>query len=294
MMSISQVLQAKSETVGDLTVRRVLPRRERRSVGPFVFLDHMGPHRFVARADGGVPPHPHIGLATVTYLFEGEMLHRDSVGTEQVITPGDVNWMTAGAGIVHSERVPPHLVGRETSLEGLQVWVGLPSALEESAPSFEHVPRASLPSAVERGASVRVVLGTWAGATSPVRVASPTLYVAAELEPGASLVIPADAAEERALYVVSGAVRADAVRGDADAATIGATNLAVLTPGAEGRVVATEPTRLAVIGGAPLDGPRYMKWNFVSSRRARVEQAWDDWQAGRFPRLAHDPSDGAR
>lgn len=282
MTIIAGAWQGRSTPVGDLPVRRALPKREFRSVGPFCFLDHMGPHAFVASAAAGVPPHPHIGLSTVTYLFEGQFLHRDSLGTEQVIVPGDVNWMTAGAGIVHSERFPAALHGRQATLEGIQLWVGLPRALEEIAPSFQHVDRSALPAFGERGTSLRVVLGDWEGARSPVALASPTFFVVAELEQGATLDLPARY-PERALYVVSGEV---ALSG---ASIVGGT-LAVLNAGIEDRIVATSQTRLAVLGGDPLDGPRFMKWNFVSSRRERLEAAWEQWLAGRFPEIAADPS----
>jgi redox-sensitive bicupin YhaK (pirin superfamily) len=246
----------------------------------------MGPHSFVGRADGGVPPHPHIGLATVTYLFEGQFLHRDSLGTTQVIHPGDVNWMTAGRGIVHSERVPGALLGQHIRLEGLQLWVGLPRALEESEPSFQHADRVALPALEAPGLSLRLVLGDWEGERSPIALSSRAFLLVAELAPGARLALPAHHAE-RAIYVVSGEV-------EAGGTSIGATTLALLSPGVEGAVTATGPTRLALLGGEPLDGPRFMKWNFVSSRRDRLDQATEDWRAGRFPGIASDPSDPAR
>jgi redox-sensitive bicupin YhaK (pirin superfamily) len=282
MTIIAGTWQGKTAPVGDFSVRRLLPKRERRTVGPFCFLDHMGPRSFVGSAGAGVPPHPHIGLSTVTYLFDGQFLHRDSLGTEQIIVPGDVNWMTAGVGIVHSERFPPALHGRQATLEGLQLWVGLPRTLEESAPSFQHADRSALPAVVERGTSLRVVLGEWEGARAPVALASPTFFVVAELEPGAALALSARH-PERAVYVVRGEV---ALAGT----TIAAGTLAVLTPGLEDRLVATQPTRLAVLGGEPLDGPRFMNWNFVSSRRERLETAWEDWLGGRFAQIAGDPS----
>lgn len=281
---VEQAWQGRPEPVGDFTVRRALPKRERRSVGPFCFLDHMGPHSFLGTADGGVPPHPHIGLATVTYLLDGQFLHRDSLGSSQVIVPGDVNWMTAGRGVVHSERVPAPLVGRQTSLEGLQLWVGLPRSREESAPSFQHADRSALPLLKERGLSLRVVLGEWGGGRSPIELASPAFYAVAELEPGATLPVPRlPAYPERAVYVVSGEV-------EVDGGTLGGTTVAVLAAGVAGTLAATRPTRLALLGGEPLDGPRYMKWNFVSSDRDRLEQAWADWLAGKFPEIAGDPS----
>ena len=276
-------LTGKRAQVGDFPVRRALPQVGRRLVGPFCFLDHMGPHVAPGTAGGGVGPHPHIGLATVTYLFEGEVLHRDSLGSEQLITPGDVNWMFAGRGIAHSERTPAHLVGRPNPLHGLQVWVALPQQLEESAPTFQHVPRADLPASTDGGVSLRVVLGAWEGATSPVRLASPTFYAVAELEPGAELPLPTQYSE-RALYVVDGAV-------GVEGASFETGELAVLTPGATGQVDAITRSRVVVFGGEPLEGPRFMAWNFVSSRKERLEQAKADWKHHRFPLIPGDSED---
>mgnify|MGYP001560840962 CR=1 FL=1 len=283
MSLISLKLNGKPALVGDFPVRRALPQRERRLVGPFCFLDHMGPHTSQGTAAGGVGPHPHIGLATVTYLFEGEVLHRDSLGSEQLITPGDVNWMTAGRGIAHSERTPSHLVGKPNPMHGLQVWVALPLDAEESAPSFQHVPKAQLPFTSEGGASLRVVLGEWLGAKSPVRLASPTFYAVAELEPGADLELPTQYSD-RAVYVVDGSI-------GLDGASFASGELAVLTPGATGVVSAVTRSRVAIFGGEPLEGPRFMWWNFVSSRKDRLEQAKDDWKHRRFPLIPGDSED---
>jgi redox-sensitive bicupin YhaK (pirin superfamily) len=243
----------------------------------------MGPHTAVAQEGGGVGPHPHIGLSTVTYLFEGSALHRDSLGTQQLISPGDVNWMTAGRGIVHSERPPADTLGRPATLHGLQVWVALPLEAEDAPPSFQHVPKAQLPLQESAGASSRVVLGTWHGAQSPVRLASPTFYVVSQLEQGAELELSTEHAE-RAVYVVSGAV---GVGGEA----FEKGDLAVLTPGEAGCVTALTAATVAVLGGAPLEGPRLMWWNFVSSRRERLEQAKADWQHRRFPLIPGDSAD---
>ena len=280
MPLVQQKLSAKASLVGTLEVRRALPQRERRFVGPFCFVDHMGPHTSLGVAGGGVGPHPHIGLATVTYLFDGEILHHDSLGTAQRITPGDVNWMTAGRGIVHSERTPADRVGQMNTIHGLQVWVGLPQAAEESEPSFQHAPKASLPQLDEAGLSLRVVLGSWQGAASPIRLASPTLYAVAELGPDASLPLHNEA-QERAVYVVEGVV-------ELDGGTLHRGELAVLTPHQEGALTAITRARVAVLGGEPLDGPRYMLWNFVSSRKDRLEQAKDDWIHRRFPTIPGD------
>lgn len=283
MALISLLLQGKSAPVGDFSVVRALPQRERRLVGPFCFLDHMGPHTAVGGPGSGVGPHPHIGLSTVTYLFEGEVLHRDSLGTEQLITPGDVNWMTAGAGIVHSERTPAHLVGKPSTLHGLQIWCSLPADAEENAPSFQHVGKADLPSLEENGVSLRVVLGRWKGLQSPVRVTSPTFYVIADLEPGAELELPTEFTD-RAVYVVEGTV-------GIDGQSLERTQLAVLEPKVEGCVSAISKARIAVLGGEPLEGPRFMWWNFVSSRKERLEVAKADWKGRRFPLVPGDSDD---
>jgi|APLak6261678615_1056124.scaffolds.fasta_scaffold00191_4 hypothetical protein len=283
MSLLSLKLTAKAAPVGDFQVLRALPQRERRLVGPFCFLDHMGPHTAIGTAGGGVGPHPHIGLSTVTYLFEGETLHRDSLGTEQLITPGDVNWMTSGRGIVHSERTPAHLLGKPSTMHGLQVWVALPLDAEEAAPSFQHAPKTALPLMEENGASLRVVLGEWLGARSPVKLASPTFYVVAELEAGAELELPSQH-PERAVYVVDGDV-------GLDGASFTRGELAVLTPGESGTLTALTKSRVAVLGGAPLEGPRFMWWNFVSSRKERLEQAKDDWKHRRFPLIPGDSED---
>lgn len=280
MSSIELVLSGKRAPVGDFEVVRALPQRERRFVGPFCFLDHMGPHTAVGTADSGVGPHPHIGLATVTYLFDGEVHHRDSLGSSQLIRPGDVNWMTAGRGIVHSERTPAHLVGVPSTMHGLQIWVGLPRELEEREPSFQHVPKTSLPTDDTDGVSLRVVLGTWRGASSPVRLASPTFYIVAELEAGAELVLPAEF-PERAVYVIEGTVGL----GDTSVAQH---QVAVLAPGREPTLCAITASRVAFLGGEPLDGPRFMWWNFVSSSKERLEEAKRDWKHRRFPLIPGD------
>ena len=280
MPLVQQKLTAKSSMVGTLEVRRALPQRERRLVGPFCFLDHMGPHTSLGVAGGGVGPHPHIGLATVTYLFDGEILHHDSLGTHQRITPGDVNWMTAGRGIVHSERTPEDRLGQMNTVHGLQIWVALPQPHEEGPPSFQHAAKASLPQLDEGGLRLRVVLGAWQGAASPITLASPTLYAVAELAPDASLPLPAEVTE-RAVYVVEGVV-------ELDGGTLHRGELAVLTPGQAGELTAITPAKVAVIGGEPLDGPRFMLWNFVSSRKERLEQAKADWVHRRFPTIPGD------
>lgn len=279
-MLVSLKLTAKNALVGDFPVRRALPQVQRRLVGPFCFLDHMGPHVSTGSPGGGVGPHPHIGLATVTYLFEGSALHRDSLGNAQLITPGDVNWMLAARGIVHSERTPPNLVGQSHRFHGLQVWVALPLNAEEAAPSFQHVPRDELPKFSEGRTTLTVVLGDWQGARSRVSLASPTFYVVADLEPGSTLALPTQYTE-RALYVVEGTVQLDGT-------TLSSGELGVLSPGVAGAATAVQKSRIALVGGEPLDGPRFMWWNFVSSRKERLEQAKADWRHRRFPLIPGD------
>jgi redox-sensitive bicupin YhaK (pirin superfamily) len=243
-------------------------------VGPFVFFDQMGPARFGPGLGLDVRPHPHIGLATLTYLFEGALLHRDSLGTVQVIRPEAVNWMTAGRGIVHSERTPPGERAAGGRLFGIQIWVALPRGDEESPPAFAHTPAEELPVVQGEGLRVRIVAGGMLGARSPVRVFSETLYADAALDPGARLEIPAEQ-EERAAYVVEGTV-------DESGASFEAGQLLVLRPAAPVVFRATSPARVLVLGGAAMDGPRHIWWNFVSSSTERIEQAAADWAAGRF------------
>lgn len=272
--AIAQLIVPRTSDIGGLEVRRALPSARRRMVGPFVFLDEMGPAEFRAGQGLDVRPHPHIGLATVTYLFEGEIYHRDSLGTAQAIRPGAVNWMSAGRGIAHSERTAEdHRRGGEP-LHGLQCWVALPAADEESAPAFMHHDAAALPVDEAEGKSVRVVAGTLFGRTSPLKTASDTLFADVVLEAGARLPLD-DAAEERAIYLVSGEVD---VAGDRFAPG----QLLVFRPGDRITVTALTAARLAILGGAAMDGPRYIWWNFVSSRKDRIETAKADWKANRF------------
>jgi redox-sensitive bicupin YhaK (pirin superfamily) len=256
-------------------VRRALPHAGKRSVGPFVFFDEMGPVELAPGKGLDVRPHPHIGLATVTYLFEGEILHRDSLGTVQAIRPGAVNWMAAGRGIVHSERTPESLRASGSSVWGVQTWIALPAAEEESQPSFSH--HEGLPMTQEGGVTVRVILGDLLGLSSPVPILSPTFYADVSIAATRRFAVPAQH-EERGVHVVEGAV---IIGGEA----IEAGELVVLEPGAEALVAARTNARILVFGGAPPDGPRYVWWNFVSSRKERIAQAAEDWKAGRFPRV---------
>ncbi|HEV2764352.1 MAG TPA: pirin family protein [Pyrinomonadaceae bacterium] len=265
------------DLVGGFKVRRALPSVRRRMVGPFVFLDQMGPELLRAGAGLDVAPHPHIGLATVTYLFEGELLHRDSLGTVQAIRPGEVNWMTAGRGIAHSERTPTELRQTGSELFGIQSWVALPSREEECAPAFAHHDANELPLVEGDGVSLRLVAGSLYGARSPVHTLSEMFYADARLDAGARLPMPAH--EERALYVVEGEV---GIVGDAG--TFGEGQLLVFEPGAEVVLVASPraAARFMLLGGETLDGPRHIWWNFVSSSTERIEQAKADWREGRF------------
>jgi redox-sensitive bicupin YhaK (pirin superfamily) len=279
--AIEAIIAPRPRDLGGFTVARVLPAAERRMVGPFVFLDQMGPADFAPGSGIDVRPHPHIGLATVTYLFRGEILHRDSLGSVQPIRPGEINWMTAGQGIAHSERTPPAIRASGGTLAGLQSWIALPKDDEETAPSFAHHGAAALPVVDGEGRRVRVLIGTIYGARSPVRTFSETLYADVSLTSGATLPVPAEP-EERALYLVEGTVE---IAGEA----IAPGRLLVLRPAAKIAVIARSAARLMLLGGAKLDGPRHLWWNFVSSSRERIEQAKADWRDGRFPPV---PGDG--
>ena len=272
--SLQQIAPKTHDLGGDFLVRRLLPAAQRQAVGPFLFFDHFGPITARPGDNHDVRPHPHIGLATVTYLFEGAMLHRDSTGVVQRIEPGAINWMTAGRGIVHSERTPDDLRGVERRSHGLQLWCALPVDHEEDAPSFLHHAAQELPELNLPQAAVRVLIGAAFGVTSPVATLSPTLYVDIALASGASLVLP-DVAQERAVYSVDAPIE---IGGEA----IPPHTLAVLPAGAQPLLHAQGGARVVMLGGAPL-GHRFIAWNFVSSRKERIEQAQDDWQMQRFP-----------
>jgi len=274
------VIEPRPRDLGGFTVRRLLPAAGSRMVGPFIFLDHLGPAVMERGAGMDVRPHPHIALATVTYLFEGEIIHRDTLGSERAIHAGDVNWMLAGRGIAHSERSSPEERVRGVRLHGIQSWVALPKAHEEDAPAFVHHPARTLPKVARDGAELTVIAGTAYGARSPVGVLSPTLYVEARLEAGAGLVVD-EGHPQRAVHVAEGAVRIGERR-------IGTGVMAVLQPGAEVTIEAEEASRLMLVGGAPLDGDRHIWWNFVSSSKDRIERAKDDWRHGRFGKVPGD------
>ena len=274
--AIRAVIGPREIDFGGFPVRRALPARGLHAVGPWVFFDHLGPFSFSPGGGVDVKPHPHINLATVTYLFEGEIVHRDSLGSVQTITPGAVNLMLAARGIVHSERTGPELRAAGHRVNGLQLWFALPEEVEESEPSFTHYPAGNLPRARVGGGDVRVMIGSAWGLESPVQTFSPTLYAEAELPADARLALPVGV-EELAVYPLSGRLRL----GDAD---LPERTLIVLAQGPSAALTAVEPGRTAIIGGAPL-GRRYMWWNFVSSRMERIERAKADWKADRMGRV---------
>jgi redox-sensitive bicupin YhaK (pirin superfamily) len=266
-------IEPRTRDLGDFAVRRALPDKRRQRVGPFIFFDHMGPAEFPPGKGVNVRAHPHIGLATITYLFEGEILHRDSLGYVQPIRPGAVNWMTAGKGIVHSEKVTEDVLASGQRLHGLQTWVALPTEAEQIEPSFEHYPASDIPAVNVGGAEIRVVLGSAFGVSSPVTTHSSTLYVETVLGPGQSVDIPR--AEELAVYVVEGSVAIEQELLEPGV-------LAVLERGASGSVFAESSARIMFAGGDALEGERYIWWNFVSSSRERIDAARRDWREQRF------------
>lgn len=270
---IQRIIQPREVDLGGFVVRRSLPSMNLHAVGPWVFFDHIGPATFSPGKGVDVIPHPHINLATVTYLFDGEIVHRDSIGNVQTITPGAVNLMVAARGIVHSERTGPQLRAAGHRMNGLQLWFALPEEDEEIEPRFYHYPAQDLPRVSIDGAELRVMIGSAYGLHSPVRTFSPTLYAEAEVPKGCSLPLPEDAGH-RAIYLVSGRLRMQ----DTD---LSSRCMTVFEPRSEVRLFALEDSRIAMIGGEPL-GKRFMWWNFVSSRKERIEQAKTDWKGGRF------------
>lgn len=282
---LEQVITGKSQHVAGFPVRRVLPTRRRRRVGPWTFLDHMGPAPITADRPMRVPPHPHLNLATVTYLFEGELVHRDSLGSLQPIQPGAMNWMHAGRGVVHSETSPVPLTPAAERLHGLQLWLALPREHEETEPWFQHTPAVALPLLAFAGGEARVLIGAALGATSPARVVWPTLLVDVTLSAGARLELPSSVTE-LAAYVVSGRVVFEGTAAESG-------QLLLFRSGALGELRAHDASRVVLLGGAPLDGERFMYWNFVSSSRERLEDAKAAWKLGpqpgtRFPPIPFD------
>ncbi len=279
--AIAHVIVPRTVDLGDgFSVRRALPSIQTRMVGPFIFFDHFGPAEFKAGNGLDVRPHPHIGLATVTYLFDGEIMHRDSLGTAAPIKPGEVNWMTAGKGIVHSERTGPELRTTGSPIHGLQMWVGLPAAKEEMDPGFAHHATSEFPMVTEAGKSVRVMVGSLYGTKSPVPMVHETIFGDVHLTAGASLPLDADH-EERAVYVIKGTID---IAGD----KFEPGRLLVFKRGDRITITAATDAHFVIVGGAPMDGPRHIWWNFVSSRKERIEQAKADWTAGHFDKVPGD------
>jgi redox-sensitive bicupin YhaK (pirin superfamily) len=275
------VIKGRDRDIGGFSVSRLLPVAQRRLVGPFIFFDHMGPVDLAPGHGVDVLPHPHIGLATVTYLFSGSMLHRDSLGSVQAIQPGDVNWMVAGRGIVHSERSGAEARKAGQRLHGVQSWVALPLAEEERAPSFDHFAAAQLPRREESGVTLRVIAGHAYGLAAPVPVFAPMFYLDLDFSAGGSIVLPDDYAE-RAIFIATGELAIGGVVHQAG-------TMVVLETDDDATVTAGQGARALALGGAPLDGgPRHIEWNFVSSVKARIEQAKADWRDGRFPPVPNE------
>jgi redox-sensitive bicupin YhaK (pirin superfamily) len=274
-------MDGRARDLGGFSVRRVLPAGGLQTVGPFIFFDHIGPAVFAPGTGVDVRPHPHIGLATVTYLYAGEFMHRDSLGTAQLIRPGDVNWMVAGRGIAHSERTPPdvRLTGG-ASIHGIQTWIALPTQHEEAEPAFEHHPESALPEIRLPGAVLRLIAGAAFGQRAPAAVFSPMFYLDAAMEAGGTVELPTQY-QERAVYVAEGEIAIGGSR-------YGPGQMVLFKADSTAAPVATMPSRTMLLGGAPLEGPRHIWWNFVSSSRERIEQAKRDWQLGAFAPVPGD------
>jgi len=281
--AIETLIIPRAVDLGGLEVRRALPSTKRQMVGPFIFFDQMGPAEFLTDRGIDVRPHPHINLATVTYLFEGHIRHRDSLGTDREIEPGAVNWMKAGRGIVHSERTDEERRRNGQLLFGIQTWVALPEAQEESAPEFVHHGATGMPVIEDRGTRARLIAGEAFGARSPLATASETLYADIQLAPGASLAIEPSVAE-RALYTISGEI-------ELGGETFAPARLLILRPGDQIVLRAVGSARVMLFGGEPMEGPRWIWWNFVSSRKERIEQAKEEWRRGRFDTVPGDEAE---
>lgn len=278
--AIEQVIVPRARDLGGFSVRRALPAAGRQMVGPFIFFDQMGPAEFLVGNGIDVRPHPHIGLATVTYLFDGEIMHRDSLGSAVAIRPGELNLMSAGSGIVHSERTSPEQRARGPRLFGIQAWAALPRSHEEGSPSFTHFDAAKLPRITGDGKTVRLIMGQMLGQSSPAELPHPSFYAEAVLAPGAVLPLDADY-EERAIFIASGAID---IAGD----SFSAGRLLVFRPGDRISILALAQSRLMLLGGEPMDGPRHIWWNFVSSSKDRIDAAKADWKAKRFAGVPGD------
>jgi redox-sensitive bicupin YhaK (pirin superfamily) len=278
-------ITGKAHDLGDgFFVIRLLPQAARRSIGPFVFFDYFGPVDFAPGKGIDVRPHPHIGLATVTYLFDGSQMHRDTLGSVQEIKPGDVNWMTAGRGIAHSERTGADVRAAGHRLHGIQSWIGLPQADEEAPPAFQHFGVDDLPEHEDKSVTMRLIAGEAFGLTSPVKVFSPIFYADARFAPGGALHYSTDH-EERALFVIDGEIQTG---GDQGIEVHGPGAMLALEPGEEVTLYADGPARVMLLGGAALDGPRHIWWNFVSSSRDRIERAKQEWKDGKFGLIPGD------
>ena len=278
--AIEQLIVPRARDIGDFEVRRALPAAGKQMVGPFIFFDQMGPAEFLIGSGIDVRPHPHIGLATVTYLFDGEIMHRDSLGTAVPIRPGELNLMSAGEGIVHSERTSAAERAKGPRLFGIQAWAALPKSHEEDAPTFAHYGTSELPRLAGEGKTVRIVMGQLYGQSSPAAFPHPSFYAEAVLAPGAVLPLDPDY-EERAVFVVSGEI-------DIAGETFSGGRLLVFRPGDRISILATAQSRLILLGGEPMDGPRHIWWNFVSSSKERIDAAKADWKAKRFAAVPGD------
>jgi redox-sensitive bicupin YhaK (pirin superfamily) len=278
--AIDIVIVPRARDLGSFTVRRALPSKQRQMIGPFIFFDQMGPAEFLLVAGMDVRPHPHIGLSTVTYLFDGEIIHRDSLGTVLPIRPGELNWMTAGRGIAHSERTAPELRSAGSRLFGIQSWVALSASDEETRPDFVHYGAEEMPVLTGEGKTIRVIAGSVLGASSPVRTSSAMFYADVSLTAGASVPLDPDH-QERAIYTVAGDVE---IAGD----VFGPAQLLVFRPGDRITIRAKSNARFMALGGEPMDGPRHIWWNFVSSSKDRIEQAKADWKMARFESVPGD------
>lgn len=278
--AVETIVIPRTGDLGNFEVRRALPSRQKRMVGPFIFWDEMGPGEFLTGHGLDVRPHPHIGLSTVTYLYQGSLHHRDSLGTDQEITPGALNLMSAGQGIVHSERTSQQVRKGPSQLFGIQSWLAQPKDLEESAPRFTHVGAAELPVVEGEGKKLKVILGAAFGARSPVDTDWDTLYLDVKMDQGTSMPVPVEA-EERAVYLLSGKLE---IGGEAFCPH----QMIVLRPGREVTLKALADSRLAILGGQAMDGPRFIWWNFVASSREKIEEAKEDWRRGRFAKVPGD------
>ena len=281
--AIATVIVPRARDLGGFEVRRALPAAQRQMVGPFIFFDQFGPVVMQSGQGIDVRPHPHIGLSTVTWLFDGSIFHRDSLGSEQAIAPGELNWMTAGKGIVHSERTAAGERARERKIFGIQSWVALPKAHEETTPTFDHVAMERLPVIADKGISARIVAGSLYGASSPVKTHCDLFYVDVQLQAGAALPLPTEH-EERGVYVAEGEIE---IAGQVFAAA----RLLVFRPGDAITIRAKTQARVMLLGGEPMEGPRHVWWNFVSSSKDRIEAAKDDWKQARFAIVPGDEKD---